>query len=197
VNCSHLFCPKHTICWANHRYSSGFSLHDLLITTTILSLVATIATGMGALVQRNMMTAEVNTFMGHLNLARSEAIKRRSEAVLCPSRDGRTCSAAAGDYTWWHEGYMVFADQDGNGLHGVDEPVLAMHVHASAYLTIKSSRFRRRVIYRPSGTAGGTNATFVFCEHSKSVPTRYVVVSNAGRPRVTSTPTSPTTLPCP
>lgn len=166
--------------------SRGYSLQELLITLTIAGGV--VATGAGAthIVRDTFQTAEINTLITHLNLARSEAIKRRQDTVLCPSADGRRCDAAK-DYTWWHRGILLFVDTDGNRQPDPHDPVIRMH-SPSARLHIKSSRDRSQVVYQPNGLASGTNMTFTFCDPRGTASARYVIMSNSGRARVSSTP---------
>ena len=57
--------------------SKGFTLMETLVTLVIASILVTAAVpAMQDFIVRNRMTAEVNTFMASLTLARSEAVKR-------------------------------------------------------------------------------------------------------------------------
>jgi type IV fimbrial biogenesis protein FimT len=161
-------------------------LYELLVTLTITSGLVTAGAGVFQIVRDATQTAEINTLVGHLNLARSEAIKRGQDAVLCPSTDGRRCDAAQ-DYTWWHRGMFLFVDTDGNHQPDPHDPVIRIYA-PSATLRIKSSRGRPHVIYQPNGLASGTNMTFTFCDPRGTAAARYVIVSNTGRARVLPKP---------
>src|SRR3990167_3640035 len=82
---------------------AGYSLHDLLVTSTVAGFLGLGGASMAGLVQDARMTAAVNELMGNLNLARSESIKRGSRIAICRSQDGISCSG-----TGWNEGWIVF-----------------------------------------------------------------------------------------
>ncbi|MBI5611910.1 MAG: GspH/FimT family pseudopilin [Gammaproteobacteria bacterium] len=134
----------------------------------------------------NRMSGEVNTLMSSLYVTRSEAIKRGQPITLCPSGDGRTCADAGSDYTWWHHGILVFVDINDNDRLDDGETLVRAHRMTGDNLTIKTSRFRRSVKYQPNGFSSGTNPTFAFCDRRGAGSVRYVIVSNTGRPRVST-----------
>ena len=169
--------------------SNGFSLLDLLITLAIASILITSGAGTIRLLRDTFQTVEVNTFVSLLNMARSAAITRQRDIVFCPSSDGRRCSAAT-DFTWWHNGALLFSDDNGNHKLDTTDVVLRWHVPDDAQLRIKSSRHRSRVVYQPNGFAGGSNITFTICgkRAAANATGRYIVVSNTGRARVAEKP---------
>jgi type IV fimbrial biogenesis protein FimT len=59
----------------------------------------------------NQLTANTNDVVADLQLARSEAVKRGANAVLCKSTDGATCTGGG----TWADGWVVFADMDNSG----------------------------------------------------------------------------------
>ena len=168
----------------------GFSLYDMLITLGIGSALTVGAVGLRSIVQETNMVTAVNTLMAHLSLARSEAIKRRVEIVVCPTRNGETCNDASADHTWWSAGYLVFADQNDNGERDADEPIIHMESASKSDLAVKTSKHRIKVTYRPSGLAGGSTITFAFCDGRGAEHARYVTIQNAGRARVSRTTAS-------
>lgn len=170
----------------------GFSLYDMLITLSIGSTLTVGAVGLRSIVQENNMAAAVNTLLAHLSLARSEAIKRSVEIVVCPSRNGETCDDASADDTRWSSGYLVFADENNDGERDADEPIIHMESARTTDLTVKTSKHRMKVTYQPSGLAGGSTITFAFCDERGAAHARYVTIQNAGRARVSRTTTSTT-----
>lgn len=168
-------------------FARGYSLHDLLITLAIASILFTGGSGAARLIRETSQTAEINTFMTQLNLARTIAISRRHEVVVCPSNDGHRCSGPD-EFTWWHAGLLTFVDENRNREIDTSDFVVQRHTPLDTRLRIKSSRHRSRVVYQPNGFSGGTNLVFTFCGKDavrNQVP-RYVVISNTGRARVSS-----------
>ena len=106
---------------SRHRLKQGgYSLYDLIITSAVASVLGVGAMGMSSLLQDARMTAATNQLMGHLSLARSEAIKRNARVTLCKSRDGVACTDASA----WQEGWLVFADDNKNHKLDVGETIL-------------------------------------------------------------------------
>lgn len=160
----------------------GFTLQELCICLLIGSTV--LAGGMSAwkLVRTSAVTATTNDLIAHLALARSEAIKGRVRVMVCPSRDEHRCRAPSDTYTLWHEGWLVYADGNGDGEPEPAE-ILRAAPPAPAGLRIRTSRYRRKVTYQPLGTAGGSTITFAVCAENDPGQARYVTISNTGRAR--------------
>jgi len=160
---------------------SGFSLHQALVSLAIASVlgVLTIPNVKPALANQRMATS-VNTLVTALQLTRSEAIHHGERAVLCPTLDNIECIDSHSD---WHQGFMVYIDQNANRQRDDDEPVVRTF-QVSRNIELRSSRGRDHITYQASGLAYGSNATFTFCDASKYAKARAVIVSNSGRPRV-------------
>lgn len=158
------------------------------MTLTIVSATAAMGSQVWDMVQRLRQTSEVNEFLALLALARSEAVLRRKQVVICPSTGGADCEAPSGGYTAWHHGVLLFVDSDGDRQRQESEPIVRVRTPGAAGLVIKSAPGRPRVVFQPDGTAGGTNLTFTFCDRRGTDYVRYLVVSNTGRARVASEP---------
>src|SRR3970282_2916943 len=89
----------------NPKFQRAFSLYDALVALTVVTTVATVAVpSFQQLTSSQRMTSAVNSMVTALHLARSEAIKRRARAILCPSEDGHACHSGGSGYTVWGEG---------------------------------------------------------------------------------------------
>jgi len=73
------------------------------------------------LLRNNQMVGDVNTLVGHINLARSEAVKRNLPTAVCQSNDSQAatpvCNSVAAD---WDTGWLVFVDDDGDQVYDPD-----------------------------------------------------------------------------
>jgi type IV fimbrial biogenesis protein FimT len=170
--------------------SKGYTLYDLLIALAIGSILVTGGSGVAQIVRDTSQTVEINAFVSLLNLARTAAVSHRREIVFCPSDDGRRCSAADRDFSWWHNGALLFTDDNGNRELDPTDVVVQRHTTMDGQLSIKSSRHRSRLVYRPNGFSSGTNMTFTICgkRAATGATPRYIVVSNTGRARVSAKP---------
>ncbi|MEY6431683.1 GspH/FimT family pseudopilin [Thioalkalicoccus limnaeus] len=168
------------------RALQGVTLIELLVTLSIVAVLLTIGVPpMADLIARNRMATSVNGLLAHLQLARSEAVKRGVRVFVCPSHDGLTCT---GGYSW-HQGYLVTLDPD-------DPDGVLRRSNGTNPAAIQVTTNRLRVTYQPDGTSGGSNLTFRFCDQRAQAAAsdhRRVIVSNVGRPR-TQVPTG--TNPC-
>jgi len=156
------------------------------VALTVVSTVATVAVpSFQQLISSQRMSGAVNSLVTMLHLARSEAIKRRERAVLCPSADGRTCGDNISDETAWEDGYLLYIDRNANKKFDVDETTVWV-AGTSEGLHIRSTTGRDHVAYQPNGMASGSNLSFTFCDkHGRGAP-RAVIVSNSGRPRTST-----------
>ena len=175
------------------RHQAGLTLLELLVTLSIALILAFgVVPGFMDMVDRNRVTAGLNDFITRLHLTRSEAIKHRYRAVLCPSTDGKTC-LKTGD---WHKGIMLFDDNNRNSkLDGSDR--IIRFQKTTPGITITSSRYRRKIIYQANGMSGGSNATVTFCGQRGTSHAMAVIISNTGRPRSSSKGPGGRPLKCP
>ena len=91
---------------------TGFTLVELLMTLVIASIVVTLAVpAFTETIRNNRLTTQANELITALNVARSEAIKRRSNVTVCISSDQATCTGGN-----WQDGWIVRNDSDNQVL---------------------------------------------------------------------------------
>jgi len=161
---------------------AGFSLYDLMVTSAVAGVLGIGAVGMTSLIQETRMTAAVNLLIGDLGLARSESIKRQAVVTLCKSSDGATCADDGG----WHNGWIVFADENNNHDVDADEAIIRVQQRLDGNLTLRYGETGSYgyVRYKPNGEAW-PGATFSFCDRRGASKAKGVIVYWTGRPRVT------------
>lgn len=166
----------------------GFSLVESLCVVAVLGILAGVAVpslqSMGGSMQ---VSGASNELLADLLLARSEAIKRKARVVVCKSGDGQACATSG----TWQQGWIVFADLDGNGLRAADEPLLQRQPGGPSALRISgNASMASYVAYVANGstrlTNGGFQAgTLTVCQASRqATPARQIVINATGRPRV-------------
>jgi type IV fimbrial biogenesis protein FimT len=172
----------------------GLTLLEVLVTLAIIALVLGIGVpAFHGLSAGSRQTAEINNFVRHLQLARSSAIKTGRDHVLCPSSDMRLCQEG----TDWEAGYILFEDSNRDGLRDAREPLVQISRPTSEIgIDMRSTQGRKQVTYRADGRSAGSNLTLTFCDPSKHIPPKAVILSNTGRPRIATTRWDGTPLTC-
>ena len=91
----------------------GFTLIEILVTLSVAAILMGMAVpAFNSFVLNDRDVGQINSLVGSLNYARSEAIKRASAngIIVCPSANGTTCSGTA-----WAGGWIVL-DLNPGGL---------------------------------------------------------------------------------
>jgi type IV fimbrial biogenesis protein FimT len=162
--------------------SLGLTLPELLVSLAITSIMTFAALNkLPQLIQSNRMTGEVNRFVAALQLARSEAVKQGRRFVLCPQTEQRLC----GRHADWENGWLLFASEDRE--READEPLILAAPPLAEFIEMSSGNQRKRIVYQPDGSSGGTNSSFTFCDRRELAKPRVICLSNSGRPRTSLT----------
>jgi len=174
------------------RFQRGFTLLEVITTLSISAiLTGTAIPAFNELIVRTRLTTEINTFVGHLHYTRSEAIKRGVRAIMCRSTDGESCERTEG----WEEGWIIFADYNANREVDGRDVVLFVEKGQNNGITITSGQ-RRRIVYQNTGQSPGSNGTYVFCDPNYPQYAKAVIISNTGRPRLSTVRPNGTDLGC-
>lgn len=158
--------------------SHGHTLLELLICMAVFICLASISIPHLAHLRQQMAErTTINSMLGALHYARSQAVTSRRNTSLC---DGDlTCS----NNSSWQTGLLVFADPNGNGQMDNGDTLLQKLTIPEDYSWRWSGfRSRTRISFANDGTTLALNGTFTLCH--KTTPTRQIVVSVTGRPRV-------------
>lgn len=174
-----------------HRRHAGFTLIELV---TAMS-VATILAGIGIpAVQDAAEAARSGAAKGMLYEAWltsvSHAANTGSEVVLCPGDSGG-CRKSID----WSDGWIAYADVDGNRARGPTEPLLSQGDALGGEVHLRSTSGRTRVVFQPNGGNAGSNITWTLCDGRGAVAASAIVVANSGRLR-SGTPTAAAAMAC-
>jgi type IV fimbrial biogenesis protein FimT len=180
------FFSSHVRCNTAHR-QRGVTLVEIVIALAIVSILMGSVPSLADYLKAARVKSATSELFSALLLARSEAAKTNSRVVVCKSSDGDSCAAGGG----WEQGWIVFADVNGNGLHEAGEPVVHRGEPVAGALRMNgNSTVVRYVSYTPEGLAklvgGGFQAgTITICSASlDATEARQIIVNSGGRPRV-------------
>ncbi|WP_370566044.1 GspH/FimT family pseudopilin [Luteimonas salinilitoris] len=172
------------------RKDAGFTLIEAM---TVIAIVAvTLAVGIpafGGTLQRHRVRTAMHLLSADMAMARSTAIMRRGQIVVCP----RTADNRCRDDRDWRHGWLVFTDEDRNRQPDGTGDILRVRDAPSGTdsgLTLTSSR--RFLRYQRDGRSANANLTVRVCAGERLAGK--VIVNNLGRVR-SARPVKPT--PCP
>ena len=155
---------------------SGFTLLELMITLGIVAIVSMFAIpAMTTFIQNDRLTTQINTLVGHLALARSEAVLRHQQVVVCGSSNGASCGAN------WNLGWMVFVDANNNGWDATDTVVRVQQALEGG--NTLNSTVGNTVIYDARGFAPNSIGTFSLCDSRGATKMKSISISVTGRVR--------------
>ena len=99
---------------AARRAQRGFTLIEMLTTVAVVAVTTTVGVpALTGFVAGNRAAAQINTLIGALNYARSEAVSSARQVSLCPYTENPAASDPALRYTCasvttWQQGWIVF-----------------------------------------------------------------------------------------
>jgi len=178
---------------------TGFTLVELMITIFLVGILLGIGVpNFRDFIRNSRITTAANDLLADLNLARSEAVKRRVPVTLCKSTNGTSCDDDdATPFSRW----IVFVDDvnsaatstdDGDGVVDSGEQVLQ---DRSISGTIDAPAEGRLVVFQPSGfpaVGADTISRVLFCDDRGSAITmnslsaaRGLAVGATGRAAIT------------
>lgn len=163
----------------------GVTLIELLIVVSIIGvLLAWAVPSFTSMIQRNRIAGEINGFVGDLQFARAEAIKRGQTVTLCPSNSDATGCANSSS---WSGGWLVFNDPNANRALDTGDLILRKQPKWSSTDTFAGAQ--KFITFSRDGFAVGLTGSELITlktNPEKADATRCVKLAVTGRQQVLS-----------
>jgi type IV fimbrial biogenesis protein FimT len=162
------------------RRSAGFTIFELMVTVSIAGILFAVATpNLRVFLQNNRLSAASNDLLRSFQVARSEAIKRQQDVVVCASANP-TVAQPTCSYGKKFNGWIVFQDTNSNWVADMGEPILERHDLLDSTITVKNDN---------DGIESYAGTGFAKPIQAKS-PTRNILICDVRGNQVSATSTS-------
>jgi type IV fimbrial biogenesis protein FimT len=174
------------------RRAGGFTLIEMMTSLAIIAIVGSIAVPtLRTMILNSRLTTVANDMLGSLMNARTEAVKRQSQVVLCATPDATAAlPACSGNGA---TGWVVFQDTNGNWALDANETIIERRPGIDSSISVRADG--SIIAFSPAGFAVPTAAltpmrSVVLCDSRGIVATgtnstaRAVTISVTGRARV-------------
>lgn len=138
------------------RSVNGFTFLELMITLAIVTLLVGLAVpSMQTWVGQSAIASTTNALVSSIQTARSAAVSQNIEVGVCPSANPEAVDAACGTNIDWTNGWIVFVDNDGDGIRtdATEEVLLQMEKRTPGFTISTDSVFQNLIYFSPNGTS--------------------------------------------
>jgi type IV fimbrial biogenesis protein FimT len=176
----------------------GFTLIELIAVLAVAAILLSIVIpGFNQILLDSRRAAAINSWIAALHYSRTEAISKHMTVTICRSASAATarplCAGAGG----WEAGWLIFADDDQDGVFDDDEALLRVHELLPAGATLRgNAKLATQVTFRSNGMTIN-NGRLAYCDRRGwTEDARILVVATTGRVRLT-TPAGDSNSPLP
>ena len=162
----------------------GLTIIELMIAIAVLSIVLSVGVpSFERIMDTNQLAGQSNNFISSFNFARSEAVKRKQDIVICHSNDANDCAGSNGYEDGWH----VYVDVNRNAsFDSGTDTIIWTNDELSRNLTLRGNgAIQNEIIFRPNGRPTN-NGSLTLCKENELTKSRVLVINRTGRVRVTA-----------
>lgn len=180
-------------------HSKGFTLIELMYGIAIAGILFVVAVPMmTSMVRSARITSNANDLVAGVQLARSEAVKRRAIVRLCRTDQFNAAAPTCGEGAGWQSGWIVYVDAGGDGAfdEGVDTvlrrtPAFEADNRETVMVTaVGGGTLDTEIAYDANGfpvagNIGAGGGGLVFCDDRElDAAGRVLLISPTGRPNI-------------
>ena len=156
----------------------GFSLIEATAMLAIAGVAMALALpSLSEALARQRVTTTLHLLSADMAMARSTAIMRRSQVVVCPRGTSDTCA----DDGTWSAGWLVFVDDDQNRLPDTIEDLLRSTEATTRPPDVRLLSSRPMLRFQSSGRSAHSNLSVHLCAGTALAGS--VIVNRVGRVR--------------
>lgn len=165
-----------------HAISSdyGFTLLEILITLTIVSVLLSVTVPSGKeLLRQQEINSVTNQMINLLHYTRQIAVNSGYNTGVCPTIDLATCSDN------WHQAFIVYKDLNSDKIFNpaLDEILQVAVLPPSWSVNWRAFNSQHQIRFQPSGYTFNQNGTFELCPPYITTSVNTLVLNRIGRLR--------------
>ena len=176
--------------------ANGFTFIELMIVMTMVAVMAAIALpNIGQFIANNRLKSQMYNMLESINIARTEAVKRKVKIVMCRSADPTaTPPVCGGTANTWTSGWIVYArgdtaDADETYTVGVDTIVGIGNAADDTVNVMSNGEGNRFLIYKPDGSLDEDGTVeYAICDNRGIDYGKKISIALVGRASITSNP---------
>lgn len=159
----------------NIKALQGFTLHEILITTAIISALAWSIGALGQVAAKQRLQTTHSELATLITMARWQAMSNTNRVTLCPLQEHGRCQLP------WSGTLTNFLDSNGNRTLDPGEEIIArMTLPSHTTLTWRGMAPTHSLHFSGNGLTFVSNGTFTLC-HRNINETRRIILNKQGR----------------
>lgn len=161
-------------------HSQGVTLIELMVVIAVAAILSALAIpSFQKILKQQEVNGEINNLVAMVYFARSEAIKRNQVVTVCKSSDKQNCGGN------WTDGWLMFADLNGDGAKDAGEYLISSGAVADGYeLAWSGFGSQNYIRFLQNGLTLFHNGSFVVCPNNGDRRlARAVFISKTARAR--------------
>jgi len=156
-----------------HNKISAFTLVELLVTIAVGAIVLAIGVpSFQNIMQTNQLATQTNKFISAMNYARSEAVKRKENVIICPSTASGVCNAGNS----FENGWLIYVDEDRSSDFTAGDTSLWLNGALSNSLTLRgNTNVANQIVFNSRGRPSASGSLIVCVDDDRTLARRIVV----------------------